>query len=59
MDQRSAFRSPGVMAALAIAVLILILGLFFGFGRILWILTGAAILLIGIGVFVHLGKRKP
>jgi hypothetical protein len=34
-NTRPAFKSPGVVVALSIAVLILILGLFFGFGGIL------------------------
>jgi hypothetical protein len=52
------FKSPGVVVALSITVLILILGLFFGFGRILWILASAGVILIGVGVFVYFAEKK-
>jgi hypothetical protein len=58
MDKFLGFKSPGVVVALSIAVLILILGLFFGFGRILWILASAAVILIGVGVFVYFAEKK-
>jgi hypothetical protein len=58
MNKRSAFKSPGVVAALSVAVLILILGLFFGFGRILWILGSAAVILVGVGVYVYFAEKK-
>jgi hypothetical protein len=58
MNKRLGFKSPGVVVALSIAVLILILGLFFGFGRILWILASAGVILIGVGVFVYFAEKK-
>ena len=58
MNKRLGFKSPGVVVALSIAVLILILGLFYGFGRILWILAFAGAILIGAGVFVYFSEKK-
>ena len=58
MNKRSSFKSPGVIVALSIAVLILILGLFYGYGRILWILASAGAILIGVSVFVYFSEKK-
>ena len=58
MDKRSIIKSPGVVVALSIAVLILILGLFYGLGRTLWILASAGAILIGVGVFVYFSEKK-
>jgi hypothetical protein len=58
MNKRLGIRYPGVVGALSIAVLMLILGLFFGFGRILWILASAAVILVGVGVFVYFAEKK-
>jgi hypothetical protein len=58
MNKRSIFKSPGVMVALSIAVLILILGLFYGFGRTLWILASAGAILTGVGVFVYFSEKR-
>ena len=58
MNNRPAFKSPGVVVALSVAVLILILGLFFGFGRILWILGSAGAILVGVGVYVYFAEKK-
>lgn len=58
MDKLGRWKSTAVVAALSVAVLILILGLFFGFGTILWILGSAAVILIGIGVFVYFAEKK-
>ena len=58
MNKRSAFKSPEVVAALSVAVLILILGLFFGFGRILWILGSAGVILIGVGMYVYFAEKN-
>ena len=52
MNRRSVFKSPGVVVALSVAVLILVFGLFFGFGRILWIMASAGVILVGVGVYV-------
>lgn len=58
MNKRSSFKSPGVIVALSTAVLILILGLFYGYGRILWILASAGAILIGVGIFVYFSEKK-
>ena len=58
MNKRLGFKSPGVVVALSIAVLILILGLFYGLGRTLWILASAGAILIGVGVFVYFSEKK-
>lgn len=58
MNKRSIFKSPGVVVALSIAVVILILGLYYGFGRILWILAFAGAILIGAGVFVYFSEKN-
>ena len=58
MDKRLGFKSPGVVVAFLIAVLILTLGLYYGLGRTLWILASAAAILIGVGVFVYFSEKK-
>ena len=58
MNKLLGFKSPGVVVALSIAVLILILGLFYGLGRTLWILASAGAILIGVGVFVYFSEKK-
>jgi len=58
MNESVGFKYTGMVVALSIAALILILGLFFGFGRILWILGSAAVLLIGVGVFVYFAEKS-
>jgi len=58
MNKSVGFKYTGMVVALSIAALILILGLFFGFGRILWILGSAAVLLIGVGVFVYFAEKS-
>ena len=58
MNKRSNFKSPGVLVALSIAALILILGLYYGFGRALWILAVAGAILIAVGVFAYFSEKK-
>ena len=58
MNKRSGFKSPGVVVALSIAVLILVFGLYYGFGRTLWILASAGAILIGVGVFIYFSEKK-
>lgn len=58
LNKRSSFKSPGVIVVLSIAVLILIVGLFYGYGRILWILGSAGAILLGVGVFVYFSEKK-
>jgi len=58
MNESSGFKYTGAVVALSIAVIILILGLLFGFGRILWILSSAAVLLIGVGVFAYFAEKS-
>ncbi len=58
MNKRSIFKSSGVVVALSIAVLILILGLYYGFGRALWILAVAGAILIAVGVFAYFSEKK-
>lgn len=58
MNKRSSFKSPGVLVALSIAALILILGLYYGFGRALWILAVAGAILIAVGVFAYFSEKK-
>ena len=58
MNKSLGFKYTGVVVALSIAVLILILGLFFGFGRILWILASAGVILIGVAVFVYFAEKS-
>jgi len=57
MNKHLGFKSAGVVA-LSIAVVILILGLFYGFGRTLWILAVAGAILIGVGVFVYFSEKR-
>ena len=58
MNKRSSFKSPGVIVAVTIAVLILILGLYYGLGRALWILAVAGAILIAVGVFAYFSEKK-
>ena len=58
MIKRSGFESPGVVVALLIAVFILVFGLYYGFGRTLWIIASAGAILIGVGVLVYFSEKK-
>lgn len=58
MNKGSIFKSPGVVVALSVAVLLLILGLYYGLGRALWILASAGAILIGVGVFAYFSEKK-
>ena len=58
MNKGSIFKSSGVVVALSIAVLLLILGLYYGLGRALWIMASAGAILIGVGVFIYFSDKR-